>query len=211
VSELVSLVIQPRTSTGSRASKRVRAQGLIPGVIYGHKEAVVNVSIPAKELDHAIRVKHARTLEISLDGKKETVLIRELQWDYLGKEMVHIDLWRVSKDEKVKVTVPVELKGLPKISGGAVLDQPMHALHIECLATAIPDAIKVDISALTLGAPIHIRELKLPDGVTVLENPELVVVHLKVPGAEPEPTAAVEGAAEPEVLTAKKPKDGDEE
>ena len=209
MSELVSLVVQSRTATGTRASKRVRAKGLIPGVIYGHKEAVINVSLPAKELDTAIRVKHARTLEITLDGKKETVLIRELQWDYLGKEMVHIDLWRVGKDEKVKVTVPVELKGVPKISGGAVLDQPMHALHIECLAVAIPAAIKVDISAMALGAPIHVRDLKLPDGVTVLENPDLVVVHLKVPGAEPE---AVEAAvAEPEVLTAKKPKDGDEE
>lgn len=211
MSELVSLVIQPRTGTGSRASKRVRAQGLIPGVIYGHKEAVVNVALPAKELDHAIRVKHARTLEISLDGKKETVLIRELQWDFLGKEMVHIDLFRVSKDEKVKVTVPVELKGVPKTSGGAVLDQPMHALHIECLAIAIPDAIKVDISAMTLETPIHVSDLKLPDGVTVLEKPEMVVVHLKVPGAEPAPAEAVEGAAEPEVLTAKKPKEGEEE
>ena len=209
MSELVSLVVQPRTATGTRASKRVRAKGLIPGVIYGHKEAVINVSLPAKELDTAIRVKHARTLEITLDGKKETVLIRELQWDYLGKEMVHIDLWRVGKDEKVKVTVPVELKGVPKISGGAVLDQPMHALHIECLAVAIPAAIKVDISAMALGAPIHVRDLTLPDGVTVLENPDLVVVHLKVPGAEPEPVEAT--VAEPEVLTAKKPKDGEEE
>ncbi len=206
--ELVSLVVQPRTATGTRASKRVRAQGLIPGVIYGHKEAVINVSLPAKELDTAIRVKHARTLEITLDGKKETVLIRELQWDYLGKEMVHIDLFRVGKDEKVKVTVPVELKGVPKISGGAVLDQPMHALHIECLAVAIPDAIRVDISAMTIDAPIHVRDLKLPDGVTVLENPDMTVVHLKVPGAEPEPVEAA--VAEPEVLTAKKPKEGEE-
>jgi len=210
VSELVSLVVQPRTGTGTRAAKLVRAQGLIPGVVYGHKEAVVNVSLPAKELDHAIRVKHARTLEISLDGKKETVLIRELQWDYLGKEMVHVDLFRVSKDEKVRVTVPVKLVGVPKTSGGAVLDQPMHALHIECLATAIPDAIKVDISAMTIDAPIHVGDLVLPDGVTVLESKDMTVVHLKVPGAEPVPTETAEGAG-PEVLTAKKPKDGEEE
>ncbi len=209
MSELVAIAVQPRTGTGTRAAKKLRAQGLIPGVVYGHKEAVVNIAVSAKELDQAIRVKHARTLEIALDGKTETVLIRELQWDHLGKEMVHIDLFRVSKDEKVRVTVPVKLAGVPKTSGGAVLDQPMHSLHIECLATAIPDAIKVDISALTLDAPIHVSDLNLPIGVTVLEAADMTVVHLKVPGAEPEPVEAA--TDEPEVLTAKKPKDGEEE
>lgn len=211
MSEIVSLVAQPRTGTGTRLAKRLRKQGLVPGVVYGHKEAVVNVALPYKELDHAIRVKHARTLEIAVGDKKEIVLIRELQWDFLGKEMVHIDLFRVSKDEKVKVTVPVELKGIPKLSGGAVLDQPMHALHIECLAIAIPDSIKVDISAMTLDTPIHVSDLKLPDGVTVLDGKDKMVVHLKVPGAEPAAAEPVEGAAEPEVLTAKKPKEGEEE
>ena len=117
--DIASLVVQPRATKGSRAAKKLRAGGMIPGVVYGHKEAVVNVALPAKELDHAIRVKHARTLEIAVDGKKETVLIRELQWDFLGKDMVHIDFLRVSKDDKVKVTVPVELKGAPKSMGGA--------------------------------------------------------------------------------------------
>ena len=208
MSLVVTLKAQARPGSGSRAAIKLRKSGFVPGVVYGHKLANAQIAVSADELDRAIRIQHARVIDLEVDGKAETVLIRELQWDYLGKEMVHIDLWRVGKDEKVKVTVPVELKGVPKISGGAVLDQPMHALHIECLAVAIPAAIKVDISAMTLGAPIHVRDLTLPDGVTVLENPDLVVVHLKVPGAEPE---AVEAAvAEPEVLTAKKPKDGEE-
>jgi large subunit ribosomal protein L25 len=209
MSELVTLVVQPRTTTGSRASSKVRKLGMIPGIVYGHKIAPVNVSVPAKELNHAIRVQHARTLNISLDGKSETVLIRELQWDYLGKEMVHIDLWRVSATERVKVVVPVELRGIPKATGGGVLDQPFHQLHIECPATAIPEFIRVEISNLTLGHPIHVRELTLPEGVTVLDAAEAVVVQLKIPGAEPAPTE--DTGAGPEVLTAKKPKEGEEE
>jgi large subunit ribosomal protein L25 len=211
MSQLVTLAVQPRTATGTRAAKKIRAQGMIPATIYGHKQEPVSVSVPAKELDHAIRVQHARTFEITVNGKKDTVLVRELQWDHLGMEMYHIDLWRVDANERVKVTVPVELRGIPKATGGGVLEQPLHTLHIECLALAIPDGIRVDISTLSLGAPIHVRELKLPEGVKVLEPAEAVVVQLKLPGQEEPEEVSDTTTAEPEVLTAKKPKDGEEE
>ena len=211
MSDLVALGVQPRTTTGTRAAKKTRATGMIPGIVYGHKQDPVAISVSAKELDHAIRVQHARTFEISLNGKKESVLIRELQWCHLGKEMYHIDLWRVDAAERVKVTVPVELRGIPKATGGGVLEQPLHTLHIECLALKIPEAIRVDISTLTLGAPVHVRDLTLPEGVKVFEPGEAVVVQLKLPGQE-EPVEAPEATGtEPEVLTAKKPKEGEEE
>jgi large subunit ribosomal protein L25 len=210
VSELVALDVQPRSTTGTRAAKKVRAAGMIPGIVYGHKQDPVAVSVPAKELDHAIRVQHARTFELTLNGKKETVLIRELQWDHLGKEMYHIDLWRVDKEERVKVTVPVELRGTPKTTGGGVLEQPLHLLHIECFALKIPDSFRLEIEGLTLGHPIHVRDLQLPEGVKVLEPGEAVVVQLKLPGME-EPVEGAADAVEPEVLTAKKPKEGEEE
>ena len=211
MSDLVALAVQPRTTTGSRAAKKVRAAGMIPGIVYGHKQDPVAVSVPAKELDHAIRVQHARTFELTLNGKKETVLIRELQWDHLGKEMYHIDLWRVDAAERVKVTVPVELRGVPKNTGGGVLEQPLHLLHIECFALKIPDAFRLEIEGLTLGNPIHVRDLSLPEGVKVLEPGEAVVVQLKLPGQEEPTEAPAADAAEPEVLTAKKPKEGEEE
>jgi len=211
VSDLVALAVQPRTTTGSRAAKKVRAAGMIPGIVYGHKQDPVAVSVPAKELDHAIRVQHARTFELTLNGKKETVLIRELQWDHLGKEMYHIDLWRVDAAERVKVTVPVELRGIPKNTGGGVLEQPLHLLHIECFALKIPESFRLEIEGLTLGNPIHVRDLSLPEGVKVLEPGEAVVVQLKLPGQEEPTEAPATDAAEPEVLTAKKPKEGEEE
>lgn len=212
MSDLVSLTVQPRTGTGTKNAKKVRKSGFVPGIVYGHKQDPVAVSVPAKELDHAIRVQHARTFELTLNGKKETVLIRELQWCHLGKEMYHIDLWRVDATERVKVTVPVELRGIPKNTGGGVLEQPLHMLHIECLALKIPESFRLDIEGLTLGTPIHVSDLKLPEGVKVLDAAEAVVVQLKLPGQEEpvEGAAAAEGT-EPEVLTAKKPKEGEEE
>jgi large subunit ribosomal protein L25 len=209
MAQTVKLAATPRQGSGSRAAAKVRKQGMVPGIVYGHKETNVAVAVSAEELDRAIRVLHARVLDLQLDGKSETVLIRELQWDHLGKTMLHVDFARVSATDRVKVTVPVELRGAPRATGGGVLDQPLHTLHVECSPTQIPDTIRVDVSNLTLGAPIHVKELTLPEGVKVLESPEAVVVHLKLPGIEPAPVAATAAAAaptaaEPEVIKKEK-------
>ena len=210
MAEIVSLAAQPRAGSGSRAADKLRKQGLIPGVVYGHKEATVSVAVNAEELDRAIRVQHARVLDLQLDGKKETVLIRELQWDHLGRTMLHVDFARVSETDRVRVTVPVELRNAPKVTGGGVLDQPLHTLHVECSPAKIPEAIRIDITNLTLGAPIHVRELQLPEGVKVLDPAEAVVVQLKLPGIEPTaPTVPAEPGAGPEVI--KKEKKAEEE
>src|SRR5688572_11146550 len=207
MAKTVALDARPREGRGSRKAAKLRKQGQVPGIVYGHKKDAVQVSVSAEELDRAVRVLHARVLDLQLDGKTETVLIRELQWDHLGSEMVHVDFARVSKDEKVKVVIPVKLKNAPKATGGGVLDQPLHTLHVECLAVAIPDAITIDITNLTLGEPIHVKELTLPEGVKVFEAPEAVVVQLKLPGLEPAPIAtgpaAVEGTV-PEVIKKEK-------
>lgn len=209
----VSLATEPRTGTGSRAAQKLRKAGRIPAVIYGHKEAVVAVTVDAKELHRAIVTMHARVLDLKVGAKTETVLIRELQWDHLGSEMVHADFARVSKDEKVRVTVPVKLKNAPKSMGGGVLDQPFHQVHIECLAIAIPDSITIDITNLTMGNPIHVSDLALPEGVKVLEAPEGVVVQLKLPGMEAAaPTVVADAAGSgPEVIKKEKKAEDDEE
>ncbi|MCI0705105.1 MAG: 50S ribosomal protein L25 [Planctomycetia bacterium] len=201
MSDAVTLKTQPRKETGSRAATKLRKRGLVPGIVYGHKQENVQVAVSAEELDRAIRVLHARVLDLVLDGKAETVLIREVQWDYLGKQMVHVDFERKSRSEKVKVTVPVELRNSPKVTGGGVLDQPLHVLHIECPLGSIPEAIRLDITNLTLGHPIHVKELTLPADVKVLDPPEAVVVQLKLPGMEPTaPTTPLEPGIGPEVI-----------
>lgn len=212
MAETVKLQAQARTGSGSRAAAKLRKQGLIPAIVYGHKEANVSVAVKADELDRAIRVQHARVLDLQLGGKGETVLIRDLQWDYLGKEMLHVDFARVSATDRVKVTVPVELRNSPKATGGAVLDQPLHTLHVECSPVQIPDAIRIDLTNLTLDKPIHVRDLALPEGVTVLESPDAMVVHLKLPGLEAAAATTAEPGAGPEVIEkGKKPAEGEDE
>lgn len=206
MSDIAKLTVQPRTGTGSRAAAKLRKQGLVPAVVYGHGEPVAHVSVNAEELDRAIRVLHARTFSLALDGKTDTVLVKELQFDYLGKSMIHIDFERKSLTERVKVTVPVELKNAPKKSDGGAIDQPLHSLHVECSLGNIPDAVRIDLTELTLGNPVHVRDLPVPEGVVFLDSPESVVVQLRLPGVEPEPVVA-DTAAGPEVLTAKKKDD----
>ncbi len=209
MSQSVTLKATPRTGKGSRAAIKLRKSGFVPGIVYGHKKDSASVAVSAEELDRAIRVLHVRMLELDIAGKQETVLIREVQWDAFGKHMVHVDFERKLRTDKVKVTVPVELRNAPKATGGGVLDQPLHRLHIECLLGSIPEAIRIDITNLTLGHPIHVRELALPEGVQVLEVPEAVVVQLKLPGVEVEPTP-IETGVGPEVIKPEKKK-GDED
>lgn len=217
MSKIVSLKVTPRAGKGSRAAFKLRKQGLVPGIIYGHKEENAAVAVSAEELDRAIRVLHARMLSLEMNGKQETVLIREVQWDPFGKQMMHVDFERKSASEKVKVTIPVELRNTPKVTGGGVLDQPLHTLHIECPLGSIPEAIRIDITNLVLGEPIHVKELTLPEGVRVLEPPEAVVVQLKLPGIEavvaPTVVAAAPGVtpAEPEVIKKEKKVEEEEE
>jgi large subunit ribosomal protein L25 len=211
MSVVVTLKTTPRTQSGSRAAIKLRKQGLVPAVVYGHKQANAQVAVSAEDLDRAIRVQHARVLDLDIDGKTETVLIRELQWDYLGKQMIHVDFERKDRAELVRVTVPVELRNAPKATGGGVLDQPLHSLHVECPLGNIPEAIRIDITNLTLGAPIHVRELTLPEGVKVLEAPEAVVVQLKLPGIEPVATTPTEPGAGPEVIKPEKKKADEDE
>src|SRR5262249_18835617 len=127
--------------------------------------------------------------------------IREVQWDHLGKEILHIDFNRVAADERIHVSVPLEVRGTaPGVTEGGLLDQPIHVLRIECLAIAIPDSIRVNVGELQLDAAIHVRNLKVPEGVKVLEDPDAIVVHVKPPQVEAEAPVVAEGQAEPEVI-----------
>src|SRR5881392_1191731 len=160
---------QLRNQLGSRANKRLRNSGQLPGVIYGHKEAVVPVTMPKKEVVN--HLEHGTHLfDLALDGKSEKVLVKEVQYDHLGLEVIHVDFARVSLDERVEVTVPLELKGEPKgEEEGGVLQQIVAELEIECLVTEIPDAIRHKVSEMALNDVLHIKDLKFPTGVRPLQ------------------------------------------
>ena len=206
--QTAQVTAKPRSELGTRANRRLRDSGLLPGVIYGHKEAVVPVTLPRKQvvehLNHG-----AHLFDLSLDGKSEKVLVKEVQYDHLGIEVIHVDFARVSLDEKVKVTVPVELKGTPKgEADGGVLQQIINELEVECLVTEIPEAIRHNVNEMALNDVVHIKDLKLPQGVKVLQDGDLIVATVKEI-LEVVPAAVEEGAAEPEVI-GRKPAEGEE-
>jgi len=193
-----------REQLGSRANKRLRDAGHLPGVVYGHKEAIIPVTLPKKEVVNHLN-KGAHLFDLTLDGKAEKVLVKEVQYDHLGLEVIHVDFARVSLDEKVEVTVPLELKGTPKgEEEGAVLQQIVNELELECLVTDIPDKIVANVTEMVKDSVLHIKELKLPPGVRCLQDEDLIVATVKEIEEEVAPEAAAEGSAEPEVIGRKK-------
>src|SRR3954454_6708909 len=122
MAQTAQITIKPREQLGSRANKRLRNTGFIPGVIYGHKEAVVPVTLPKKEVVNHLN-HGAHVFDLAMDGKSQKVLVKEVQYDHLGTDVIHVDFARVSLDERVEVTVPIELKGEPKDVENAVLQQ----------------------------------------------------------------------------------------
>ncbi len=200
--DIVKLPTQPRDGNGSKIAARLRKQGLIPAVVYGHKKDPVSLSLKHDEFETILR-HHHRLVELQLPAGGETAFIKEVQHDHLGKVILHVDFARVDKDEKVVVQVDLELKGTAPGSSSGVLDQPLHTLKVECLAAQVPESIKVNISTLQIGDVIHVKELQLPPGVKALNDPDAIVIQVKAQLATPEPTAAaapVEGAAEPEIV-----------
>jgi len=201
MAESVVLPIEKREGRGTRLARKLRARRRVPGVIYGHKEETVSVSVAADALMAAVR-HGARVVDLQTENGLQKAQIAELQWDSLGMELLHVDFRRVAAGERIHVTVPVELKGIaPGVSGGGILDQPIHTLAIECAADDVPESIRVNVNELQLGAAIHVRDLHLPPGVKALADPDAIVVHITAPQVVPE-AAAAPGAeqAEPEVI-----------
>ena len=198
-----------RTELGSRANKRLRDAGFIPGVIYGHKKDVVPVTLPKKEVTNHLH-HGAHLFDLGLDGKRETVLVKEVQYDHLGIEIIHVDFARVDLHERVKVTVPLELKGTPKgEEEGGVLQQLISDLEIECVVTEIPDVIRHNVSEMPLDSVLHIREIQLPPGVKAMQDPEVIVATVREILEEAAAPVAAEEVAEPELI-GRKPAEGEE-
>ena len=211
MAQTANINVKARNELGSRANKRLRDAGFIPGVIYGHKEAVVPITLPKKEtVNHLSHGAHV--FDLAIDGKSEKVLVKEVQYNHLGNEVVHVDFARVSLDEKVTVTVPLELKGEPKgEADGGVLQQILSEIEVECLVTEIPDIIRHNVSEMALDDVLHIKDLKFPQGVQpTLDRDQIVAQVKEIKEEEAAPAAAAEGEAEPEVIGKKKEEEGAE-
>ena len=173
--------IETRTSTGKGISRRLRAAGRIPGIVYGRGVEPVAISLEPKALNAAIAgeggINNLITLEGGGDLDKVVVIVAEIQRDVLKRTPEHVDLHRVNMAEKIRVTVPVSLVGTAAgVKEGGLLDFAHHSLHIECLPGQIPEHIEINIADLKIGHAIHVNEISFPAGVKCVDNPKTPVV-----------------------------------
>lgn len=205
---IFDLKAEKRTTKGSKGVKKLRMVGQIPAMLYGHKQD--NVMLCLKE-DEFARILHTgtRMIRLTVDNKKESALIKEVQYDNLTDRVLHVDFSRIDLDERVKLRVPIELVGESVgVKEGGVLTHVVKDIEIECLPIAIPEKIKVNISELGLGKAIHVKELPAMEGIQYTSDSEAVVVSVHQV-VEKKAVPEEELLAEPEVIT-RKPKEGEE-
>ncbi len=192
---------ESRAPEGTRVARKLRDSGRLPGVIYGHGEKPEWFSVDTHELNRELEHGH-RLVKLSLSGKTDSFLIKSVQYNHLGSDPIHLDLMRVDLQETVEVQVAIELVGTAKgAKGGAVLDQPLQHLHVECRAGDIPDLIKVRVNDLDVNESLTVADLEIPDGVTVQNAPHEVVAIVKAIAEEETPEEDEDViSAEPEVI-----------
>ncbi|MDI6450056.1 50S ribosomal protein L25 [Anaerobaca lacustris] len=201
----LSLEAQIRERTGSKAAARVRKQGQIPAVVYGHKQDPVAISLDAHDFAEGLHHGH-RVIDVKVGGKTQKMIVKDLQYDHLGRNIVHADLMRVDVTETVRVSVPIELKGTAQgTHESGIVEEHADHVEIECMVTNIPESIVVSIKELGVGQVIHAGDVVLPDGITLASSPDtlLVACHL-VAAAKTTEEIEEEAPAAPEVIGEKK-------
>jgi large subunit ribosomal protein L25 len=194
------LDVKTRSGEGSRAARRLRRSGRVPGVLYGGGGEPIGFDADARELRHALAGAGA-VLDLSLDGKKATpVVLKEAQRDPVRGDTVHVDLLRVNLDVAIHAVVPLELTGgddSPGVKEGGVLEQITRELNVEALPTAIPESIVHAIGEMQIGETILLSALEIPEGVTLLDDPEeTVVATLSPPRLQTEAEEEIESETE---------------
>jgi large subunit ribosomal protein L25 len=207
----VSLEVARREQGGKNVARRVRAAGKVPAVVYGGHRDPVAIEVDRKSISELIQksehgVRSIFLLKMSGSDQQRHAMIKDIQIDPISRKMTHIDFVRVLMDEVVRTTVPVRISGTAiGVKEGGILDWQVRDLHVECLPNAIPDAIEVDVTSLGSHDYLHVRDLKVPEGVKVLDDMERIVVGVTHMKAEVVETPVVEAAAvaapaEPEVI-----------
>ena len=205
---------QTRSAVGRSAVNQLKREGYVPAVVYGGKEQPVPLKVKAREIENLLA--HATSEHVLVDlhiadgaqTSNRLALIQEVQHDPIRRNVLHVDFHAVRADEKIHAAIPIEPFGEP--SGvknfGGILEIALHSLEVECLPKDLPDIFHVDVSALNVGEAIHVKDIKLPEGVTFRHDGELTVVRVAAPKVEAEPTPAAEAAAAtgPEVIKEKK-------
>jgi large subunit ribosomal protein L25 len=183
-----SLDVEDRPERGTRAAKRLRREGYVPGVVYGGKNGdSTSFKVNALALRHVLA--GTALIDLKVGGKTRPVIVKDQHRHPVRDELLHIDLLEVRLDEKIQTQVNVHLEGAeeaPGIKEGGVLEHITHQLNIEALPTDIPDAVHVDVSGLEIAATMHLSEINAPQGVTFLDDPEETIIATVVVPTEVE-------------------------
>jgi large subunit ribosomal protein L25 len=211
------LKAKPRERVGKEHAKKLRRNGFIPAVVYGQQAASLPLEIEAKSFQALLRGGLGENVLVTLsisegkDGEKK-VLIREIQRDPVKGNIVHLDFHEVSLTKKLSIQVPIHLLGTPEgVKDGGILQHVLRELEVQCLPTAIPEKIEVDVNHLKIGDSIHVSDLQLVD-VEIVSDPQSSIVSVVPPTVFKEPEVAAAAAEEePEVITEKKEEEEEEE
>ncbi|MGD9722196.1 MAG: 50S ribosomal protein L25 [Pirellulales bacterium] len=194
-----SLNVKERQAGGKRDARRLRRAGTIPAVLYGHGEVNKHLTVVADEMASVVR--HGGRVVDLIGAVQEKAFIRELQWDTYGTHVLHVDFARVSEHERIEVKVSVELRGQAAgAKAGGLVEHLVHEVEIECEAVSIPDKLELNISDLQIEGQLTAADLPLPPGVTLITDPETLLVHCVEVRSEEEAEAPAAGGAEPEVI-----------
>ena len=212
--EEIFLDAQLREEIGRGKVKDLRDAGFLPSIVYFRGKEALPIKISKSGLIKLVHHYRLESMIITLkikDDKKakgRPCLIKEIQYDPVHEDIIHVDFNEISLTEAIKVNVPIEAKGEPvgvKQEGGS-LEHVIWEIEVECLPTNIPKNIEVDVTALKMGDAIHVKDIVFPSGVKPLHDPAAIVLHVTAPMKEEVPVEAVEGELkqEPEVIKEKK-------
>ena len=206
-----TLAVKRRTTQGTRPVRRLRQEGLVPGVVYGRDLEPVPITVNRREL---FRLLHSKTGEHTLvtlkleDAKpwEKPVLIQAVQHDPVDGHVVHIDFHAIRLTERLRVKVPLVLKGeaVGVKQDGGILEHFLRDIEVECLPTEIPEHVEFDVSALKLGDTVHVRDLAPPKHAKITSDPGGVIASVHVPKVEKPEEEAAAAVTEPEVIREKK-------
>ncbi len=199
-STTTQLAVNTRADLGSRATRRLRRSGRVPGILYGGDGEPLSFDVDARELRLAL-ARAGAVLDVSVDGSQATpVVLKEAQRHPVRGETVHVDLLRVRLDRKISAIVPLELTGVddaPGVKEGGVLEQPTRELNVEALPTAIPESIEHDVSQMQIGETLMLSAVAVPEGVELLDDlEETVLATLSPPRLQSEESSEIEAETE---------------
>ncbi len=203
--EKVDLAAKIRESKGKGAAHKSRAEAFVPAVLYGKKREPEMLTLVAKDIQKIMHSKAGMNmlLNVKLEGKNEEMaMLKEVQVHPVSGNLIHVDLYSVNMNEPIDVKVPVIIKGeAPGVKLGGILEFHLREIDIKCLPAKLPDSIEVDISALNLGDTVHVKDLKVAEGITIKDDLNETVLLVSIPQVEEEVAAPAEGAPTgPEVI-----------